>query len=77
MVQSLITVVKKWLNVFPSKGSISDTMRPSTIVEVKPNPDICTQRILFGSYALVYIGSDNTMKRRSVPGISLNESNEH
>ena len=26
---------------------------------------------------MVYTGTDNTMKRRVVPGIALNESNDH
>jgi hypothetical protein len=34
------------------------------------------KQISFGSYAMVYIGTTNTMKRRSVPSIALNESNE-
>ena len=52
MVQSLIAGVLKSLNTFPSKGSISETMSPSMILEGKPNSDMSKQRIAFGSYAL-------------------------
>jgi hypothetical protein len=78
MIKALISVVLKWLNAFPSKGSISDTMSPSMILEEgKPNPNMNNTHISFGSYAFVHIGTDNTMKRRSIPAIALNESNEH
>ena len=76
MIQSLIATVVKWLNAFPSKNGISKTMSPSNIVEGKPNPDFNNKRIVFGSYALVYIDTDNTMNARSVPAIALEESND-
>jgi hypothetical protein len=77
MIQGLIASVTKWLNAFPSKNGVSLTMSPSNIIEGKPNPDFNHQRIVFGSYAIVYTGTDNTMNRRGVPSIALNESNDH
>ncbi len=38
MLRSLIAVVIRWINAFPSKGSISSTMSPAMIVEGKNNP---------------------------------------
>ena len=35
------------------------------------------KRISFGSHAMVYTGTDDTMKRRAVPAIALNEPNDH
>ena len=52
-------------------------MSPSIILEGKPNPNMNNAHISFGSYVFVHIGTDNTMKRRSIPAIALNESNEH
>ena len=76
MVRALVACAIKWLNAFPMEGGISDTMGPSMIVEGKANPDLSHKRITFGSYAMVYIGTTNTMKRRSVPAVALNESND-
>jgi len=77
MLRCLIAVVIRWINAFPSKGSISSTMSPAMIVEGKNNPDMNNKRISFGSHAMVFVGSDNSMKRRSVPAIALDPSNNH
>jgi hypothetical protein len=77
MIQGLVACVIKWLNAFPSNNGVSSTMSPSNIVEAKPNPDFSHKRIVFGSYAIVYTGTDNTMNRRGVPAIALNESNDN
>ena len=42
----------------------------------KPSPDFNLKMNFFGSYAMVYTGTTNTSKRRSISGISLRESNE-
>ena len=52
-------------------------MSPAMIVYDKGNPDFNHDHIPFGSYAMVYIRTKNDMKRRSVPDIALNESNNH
>ena len=47
------------------------------IVEGECNPNFNDKRITFGSYAMVYIGTTNYMKRRSIPAITINESKNH
>ena len=71
IIQSLILCVFKWLDEFPTKGWISKTINPCMIVEGK-NPDFNQERILFGSYVLVYTGTRNETNRGSIPYISLN-----
>ena len=46
------------------------------MLEGKPNPDM-KKKISLGSHAYTHIGTTNTIKRRSVSAIALNESNEH
>ena len=77
MVQLLIECAVKWINTFPIKNVISSTMDPAMIVEGKGNPNFNHIRITFLSYAMVYNGTANNRKRRSLPDITLNESNEH
>ena len=45
-------------------------------VEGKPNPDFNQERVLFGSYNLVYTGTSNDINRISIPSIALNKSND-
>ena len=75
MVRSLIEAITEVLNDFPSKNGILDTLSPVTIVEGKPKFDFGRAMIPFGSYALVYEGTTNTMKPRFVPAIALRRSN--
>ena len=62
------------INAFTSKGTVSSTMSPAMIVD---NPDMKNKRISFGFHAMVFIGTDKTMKRSSAPAIALNPSNNH
>ena len=75
MVRSLIEAITEVLNAFPSKNGISSTLSPSTIIEGKPKFDFSRAMITFGSYAMVYTSTTNSMKRRSVPAIALRRSN--
>ena len=75
MTQSLVGGYVDMLNHFTSKNSISDTMRPSKIVEGRQKMDLLQNIIEYVSYALIYVGKNNTMQRRSVPEISLKTSN--
>ena len=77
IIQSLISCVVKWINEFSTKGGISKTMSPSMIVEGKLNTDFNQERIVFGSYAVVYTVTINDMNKISIPYIALNESNDH
>lgn len=76
MTRDLIEGITTWLNNFPPTNGVSRTLSPSTIVLGKAPPDASRKRISFGSYAMVYIGTTNRMKARSVPGIALRESNQ-
>ena len=77
MTVALVESMTTWLNAFPTTNGISSTMSPAAIVIGKHNPDMSRKRINFGAYAMVHIGTTNTMKRRSVPSIALRESNEN
>ena len=72
MVKSLISCAVKWINVFPTKGRIPKTMIPSMIVEGEPDPDFNQERIVFGSYNLIYTGTSNAINRISILYIALN-----
>ena len=52
-------------------------MSGSRIMEGNNLPDLILPRITFGSYAIVYLKTTNTMKHSSVPGISLWHQNDH
>jgi hypothetical protein len=77
MVIALIAASVKWINAFPVTNGVSKTMSPAMIVQGLPNPNLRYKRIVYGSYALVYIGTRNDMRARSVPAIALNPSNMH
>ena len=77
MVITLVDSSILWLNAFPSIGGVSEFMSPSSIVGGKPKPDMNTKRIVYGSSAMVFIGTKNNMARRSVPAIALSPSNMH
>ena len=46
-------------------------MGPAILVEGKQKLDFVKKRIEFGAYAMVYVGTHNNMKKRSVPEIAL------
>ena len=76
MKKSPIEGVVDLLNRFPSKDGVSDNLSTSTIVEGIPKVDMGQNKLAFGSYALVQIGTTNTMQIRCVPAISLKVSND-
>ena len=75
MVRSLIEGITDTINAFPSEGSISETISPSTIVQGTTKLDLSKDIIVFGAYALVYTDTNNNMKSRAVPGVALRRSN--
>ena len=77
MTIGLIAEAIKWINAFPSMNGVSKTMSPATIVEGIPKPNMKYKRIVFGSQAMVYTGTNNRLDARSVPAIALNSSNLH
>ena len=76
MVQHLVESRVTWLNRFPSKNGVSNTLSPASIVLGHAKPDMSIQRIPFGAYAQVCTQITNNMKTRSVPGIALSEAND-
>jgi hypothetical protein len=77
MIISLVNVAVKWINAFPPTNGISKSMSPAMIVQGLPKPNLKYKRIVYGSYALVYVGTKSDQSARSVPAIALNPSNEH
>ena len=75
MTQTLVEGAVELLNHFPPKKIISDTMSSSTKVERRKKIDSAQNGIYFGSYVLVYVGTTNTIKRRSLQVIALEASN--
>ena len=47
----------------------------NTVIK-KPNLDYNKNILVFASYTIFFIGTNNTTRRRRVPGIDLNESNK-
>ena len=76
MTIALMEGVERWLNgtPLPSTGGL---VSPAMIVEGRPLSMIGTKKISFGSYAMVYDGTDNTINSsRTVRAIALRESND-
>ena len=63
----MIENVMKWLNAFPSKEGMSNTIIPAMLLEGKPNPDMNKTHIIFGSHAIVFVGS----KKEECPSYSF------
>jgi hypothetical protein len=77
MVIALVAGATKWINAFPPTNGVSKTMSPAMIVQGLSKPNLRYKRIVYGSYALVYMGTRNDMIARSIPVIALNPSKEH
>ena len=75
MVTSLIDFSIKWPNDFPKENGILSTMSLAMIVQIKSESYFNHKTIFFGSYIMVYIGTENTIKYRSLPAIVLSEPN--
>ena len=77
MTQELICGIINIMNSFPSQTGISKTISPGTIVDGRSKMTINKKMISYGSYAYVYIDSNNNMNSRSVPAIALRPSNNN
>ena len=75
MIQHLIESRVSWLNRFPSKNGISQTLSPATLVLGHPKPDMNGKRLPFGAYVIVYQSTTNDMNSRGTPAIALSEDN--
>ena len=73
---ALVEGVFQWFYDFLFSNGVPDTMSPETIVLVNQKTDLNQKIITFGAHEMVYISTKNTMRRRSVPVIILNESNK-
>ena len=74
MVVHLVMFCILWLNFFPPKGGISNTLSPEAIVKGRSVDSKLHCRIPFGGYSQVHQGSDNTnnaLVNRTVGAIAL------
>lgn len=73
LVTHMVADAVRWLNQFPWKNGISDTMSPATIVTGVGTPNYQCMRIEFGTYAQVFEDNDpsNTLRARSLGAIAL------
>ena len=71
----LIEVLIELMNRLPYKDRVYGTLIPSKIVERGPKVDMGQKNIAFGSYVMVQIGINTTMKSIYVPEIELKVSN--
>ena len=77
MTISLIESMTTWLNAFPTTNGVTTTMSPAAIVLGKSLPDMGRKHISFGLYAMVHIGTNNSMKWMSVPAIARRAPNDN
>ena len=75
MKRSLVACIIHSWNYFPQKFSIINKIGANTILLGNQNPYFNMKIILFGSYAMVYTGIKSNIRRGSIPGIALRESN--
>ena len=74
MTRTVVEMATEMINTFTSKNGISNKLIPATIVEGKEKLNLGVKQIPFGAYNMVYTGTINSIKIRSVPGVSLNSS---
>jgi hypothetical protein len=71
MVVKLVDAVKFYVNAFVLKSGVSQHLSPMTIVEGVTLDYSKHFQVIFGEYAQVFEGTDNTMKERTVGAIAL------
>ena len=76
MTQAIIEDTVNWLNAFPHRDGISETISPAGLVQGRPKPDYKNLKIEFGSYAQVYDRTINNQRGRTTGAIALRPSNE-
>ena len=75
LTRCMLEFVVTRLNQLPSSTGVSKVISPATIVLGKGPLDCQYNTIDFGSYVVLYTTTTNDMKRRSVPCIALNPTN--
>ena len=76
MIIYLVQYIIDLMNRMATKNGADRNTNPAAIVEGKNKLDLSKNRLAFGAYAEVWIGTDNTMNTRSIPEISLGPSND-
>jgi hypothetical protein len=71
MVVKLVEAVKFYVNAFVLQSGVSQHLSPMTIVEGVTLDYNKHFQVIFGEYAQVFEGTDNTMKERTVGAIAL------
>ena len=64
------------MNRIPSQEGADRNYNPAAIVEGRNKIDMSKKIIAYGAYAEVQFGTQNNIKNRSIPGISLEPSND-
>ena len=75
MIVELLSGIVHTMNSFGNKNDIDINISPGMIVEGRPKYKLHKKMIRFGAYALVHMGTENNLNARSVPTISLRQSN--
>ena len=76
MTTALVESAVYWLNSFPSRDGVSETMSPRGIVVGGNNIDVNYPMVEYGAFAVVYDSTKNNMMSRSTPSIALKRSND-
>ena len=76
VVISSIKHVTEMVNRLPRGKDLAAKVSPVYLVEGRQKLVFSQKLAHFGRYAEVWMGTDNTMKDRTVPGIVLNRSND-
>jgi hypothetical protein len=72
LVQELVSMAVRTINMLPHADGISSTLSPSTIVTGLPRPDYNTMPLEFGAYVQVYDGTSINTKSRTMGAIATN-----
>ena len=72
----MVELIIDLLNSFPNEQGISETLSPNAIVKGKARLNYNHLKTAFGSYAQVYIGTNNDNTPRTVGVIALKPSND-
>ena len=75
MIRCLVSYIVGIMNRLPSREGTDRNCNPAAIVEGRNEIGMSKKRITYGAYAEVWIGTQNNMKTRSIPGIALEPSN--
>ena len=75
MIIGLMEQIAVILNAFPSQDTVIQ-QSPSLLVESRGPMKYDKLSLPFGAYAMVYTGTDNTMRARGISAVALHSSND-